>query len=228
MSSLDKLKHSMFYQVLFPPEDQTQSRHFTLRKTYRYQIQPEESIRSATWVVFDLETTGFHKHSDRIIEVGATKYRGQKEIESFSSLVYTDVAIPPTVQSLTGIDPSMLVGKPTMTEVLPQFLEFIQGSLLVCHNSAFDMNMLGAELQRQNIVVDYSCLCTLKMARDLLSHLANKKLVTIAEYFGFSYTTQHRSLEDARVTGQVFQKMLDDAPHLQKWKHMSLYAHTAS
>lgn len=224
-----RLRHSVFHQVLFAPEERCQTpAAFSFRQTYRYRMRDDEELMRVPWVVFDLETTGFHKHADRIIEVGAVKYIGGKEVDGFSSLVHVDIPIPAAVQKLTGIEPSMLEGQRSAHEVIPEFIEFLQGSLLVCHNSSFDMVMLGAELGRQNIQMDYSCLCTLKMAREILAHLPNRKLGTVAEYFALPYETRHRSLADARITAVVLTKMLGLRPELKTWKDTLLYAHPSS
>lgn len=160
------------------------------------------------WVIFDLETTGFSKDADRVIELGGAKYLGGEEVGQFSELVSVDRPIPREVQKITGIDPSMLKGKPTIAEVIPQFIEFIEGSILVCHNSAFDMMMMEAELRRLNICLEYPCVCTLKMSRALLSSLPSRKLVSLAEHYEIPYDTLHRSLDDSRITAQVLLAML--------------------
>lgn len=206
-----KLKHSVFYEVFFPSQQpSTEPQTLSLRQTYRFQAKPHESVNQVPWVIFDLETTGLSKDSDRIIELGGIKYYAQKEVERFSELIYVDRFIPPEVQKLTGIDPSMLEGKPTAQEVIPKFMEFIAGSMLVCHNSHFDMIMMAAELKRQNIVCDHPCLCTLKMSRSLLSELSSRKLSSLADHYKISYSALHRSLDDAKLTASVLFKMLEE------------------
>ena len=222
----NRLKKSVFYQVYFPKvENKPVTKTASFRKFYRNHLKPSAKVLNTSWVVFDLETTGFNKDHDRIIEIGATKYHCGKEIDNFSTLVNVDRSIPEVVKKLTGISESMLIGKPKIFSVIPKFMDFIKGSLLVCHNSSFDMNMLGAELTRHNITMDYDCLCTLKMARDLLHDIADRKLVTIASYYNLSYETQHRSLSDARITAKVLNNLLNDHPSLSTWHDLKEYAH---
>lgn len=223
-----RLKYSAFHQVMFPPTKKDTPDALSLRKMYRYQLDACDKLYDVPWVIFDLETTGFHPHNDRIIEVGAVKIHKSQEVDRFSQLVSIDIPIPMPVQKLTGIVPDMLQGQPNICHVIEKFIEFLQGSLLICHNSAFDMTMLGAELERQNIFMDYSCLCTLKMARHLLHEVPNKKLVTLAQHYEIPYDTQHRSLDDARVTAQVFSKMLEIDPKCQQWSDFTTYAHYPS
>ncbi|MCY4380034.1 MAG: 3'-5' exonuclease [Proteobacteria bacterium] len=221
-----KLKHSPFYSVFFPPKDTTPIKTVSLRQTYRFQVKPEQKIIDVPWVIFDLETTGFSRESDRIIELGGMKYMGTKEVDHFSTLVKVDRVIPKEVQKLTGINPAMLEGKPRISEAIPKFIEFIKGSVLICHNSSFDIPMMEAELSRQNMVLDYPCLCTLKMARDLLSDLPSKKLTSLAEHYQVAYHTQHRSLDDARVTGIVFRNMLESLSLSSTYASLARYYHS--
>lgn len=206
-----KLKYSVFHEVLFPSQPALQvPQQLTLQQTYRLQIRREQRIIEVPWVIFDLETTGLSKESDRIIELGGTKYVQGQQVDQFSTLIYVDRYIPLAVQKLTGIDATMLEGKPTAATVIPEFMRFIEGALLVCHNSQFDMTMLGAELKRQNIVMNYPCVCTLKMARSWLAQLTSRKLSRLADHYSLAYDTLHRSLDDAELTAQVFIKMLEE------------------
>lgn len=206
-----KLKYSVFHEVLFPPQPPAPPpRQLTLQQTYRLQMKPMQRIIEVPWVIFDLETTGLSKESDRIIELGGAKYFQGRQVDQFTTLVYVDRYIPPAVQKLTGIDATMLEGQPTASAVIPEFMQFIEGALLVCHNSQFDMTMLGAELKRQNIIMNYPCVCTLKMARSWLAQLTSRKLSRLADHYSLSYDTLHRSLDDAKLTAKVFIKMLEE------------------
>ena len=221
----NRLKHSIFHKVFFPPKTTQVSDSFYFRKSYRNHLDPNTDIFKTSWVVFDLETTGLNKNVDRVIEIGAVKFIDGEEMDRFSSLVNTTKAIPDLIKNLTGITNQMLEGKPTIDQLIPKLIEFFKGSLLVCHNTAFDMIMLDAELKRINIAIDFDCLCTLKMARDLVVDISDRKLVTLAKYYNLEYTTHHRSLSDASVTGQVLKKILADYPKLKTWNDLRCYAH---
>ena len=206
-----KLKYSVFHEVFFPPQVKTSTHtSLSLRQTYRFQMKSERRIWEVPWVIFDLETTGLSKASDRIIELGGIKYFEGVEVDQFSTLISVDHYIPPEVQRLTGINPAMLTDKPNSLTVIPEFMQFIEGSLLVCHNSNFDMIMLEAELKRQNIIMNHPCLCTLKMARAWLSGLPSRKLSRVADHYDVPYDNLHRSLDDAKLTATIFIKMLEE------------------
>ena len=125
-------------------------------------------------VVFDFETTGLDPSYDKIIEIGAIKICGDKTLAEFESLVRTESPISSVVERITGINDQMLENQPKIEELLPRFLEFIKGSIIVAHNAAFDVAFLKAEAFRQGIELDWSAFCTLKLARNLLQSLIQK------------------------------------------------------
>ena len=105
-------------------------------------------LREVTFVVFDLETTGGSPEEDAVTEIGAVKVRGGEVIGEFATLVDPQRGIPPQIVSLTGITQLMVTGAPPMAEVLPAFLEFAKGAVLVAHNSGFDVSFLKAACRR--------------------------------------------------------------------------------
>lgn len=220
-----QLSYSMFHDVLFPPVDlesmRLQSESFQLRRLKRSIPDPQLILRDATFIVFDLETTGLDFQSDRIIEIGAIKYKNFEPIAEFSTLVQTGIELTDDIIRLTGINPSMLVGQPEITDVLPKFFDFIEGSILVAHNAEFDIGMVKAAANRVGIDLEWPCFCTLKMARELLPALENKKLGTLAEYYGLTFESRHRSIGDVKVTGGVLKGLMTkEAATLKLWSHM--------
>lgn len=211
MSSL--LGYSMFHDVLFPPidssgDDTGAAAVLTLRRVKRFLAEPLLRFRETPIVVFDLETTGLDNQVDRIIEVGAQKYIGGELVGELESFVFTDIELTDEIIKLTGISPAMLVGQPPIDEVLPQFLAFIEGAVLVAHNAEFDIGMIRAACSRLGIDLEWPCFCTLKMARELLPALENKKLDTLARHYGLSFEARHRAIGDIKVTAGVLQGML--------------------
>ena len=110
----------------------------------------EISLRETTFVVVDLETTGGRmtgrdgKPADAITEIGAVKVRGGVVLGEFATLVDPQRSIPPQIVQLTGITTAMVCDAPTIAAVLPMFLEFAHGAVLVAHNARFDMGFLRA------------------------------------------------------------------------------------
>ena len=106
-----------------------------------------EPLREVTFVVVDLETTGGSAQTEAITEIGAVKVRGGEVLGEFATLVDPGRSIPPQITILTGITDSMVYDAPRIDAVLPSFLEFIRGCVLVAHNAPFDVGFLKARLR---------------------------------------------------------------------------------
>lgn len=101
-----------------------------------------------TYVVFDLETTGLSPVNDSIIEIGAVKIQNKKVVDRFSTFVNPKIPIPYNIEQLTGIDDSMVVDADTIENILPEFLKFCDGAVMVAHNAEFDVTFIR-ERQKQ-------------------------------------------------------------------------------
>jgi DNA polymerase-3 subunit epsilon len=164
------------------------------------------SLRETTFVVLDLETTGGAPDGNGITEIGAVKVRGGEELGEFGTLVNPGGPIPPYISVLTGITEAMVLPAPTIDSVLPAFLEFARGAVWVAHNAPFDTGFLKAACARHGypwpkpVVLD-----TVTIARRALSgdEVANRKLETLARFFGSPRLPNHRALADARATVDV-------------------------
>lgn len=229
------LSHSMFHAVVFPdsqvygPGGHSQNANplddsLLLRRLIRFVPSPDTSLEQIPVVVFDFETTGLDPVQDRIIEIGAEKLVGFDVVDSYTTLVTTDVMLTPQIQKLTGITPDMLAGKPEIETALPDFMKFIDGCLLVAHNAEFDMMMLKAEATRLGWEIDLPCFCTLKMARNILPQLENRKLDTLAQHYGLTFGSRHRSAGDVRVTSEVLKNLITvDGDGIECWKDLQPY-----
>lgn len=214
------LAHSMFSRVLFPPATEQEGlTELNLRRSLRYSIPGDLNITEHDLIIFDFETTGLDYDRDRIIEVGAIRVRQGTIIGEFSSLCSTDVIVTEQIEKLTGINKDMLVGQPSFADKLKEFLKFIEGGVLVAHNAEFDLSMLKAACHREGIDFEWPCICTLKLARDLLPDLERKNLDSLAEHYGLSFEARHRSIGDAKVTISVLNHMLEnEGSSLKKWR----------
>jgi DNA polymerase III subunit epsilon len=173
-------------------------------------------LDDVSFVVVDLETTGGSPVDDAITEIGAVRFEGVERVASFQSLVDPERPIPPAITHLTGISDRSVAGAPTLATVLPSFLEFARGAVIVAHNASFDVGFLNANLLR----LDYPTLpapavCTAKLARRLIwPEVPNVRLRTLAGYFRTRVQPTHRALQDAEATGEVLQGLLDVGHHL--------------
>ena len=175
-------------------------------------VTDELPLHEATFVVVDLETTGGDRQNDAVTEIGAVKVRGGEVLGEFATLVNPERGIPPSVVSITGITEAMVHDAPRWDSVLPAFLEFCRGSVLVAHNAPFDIGFLRAGCERLDLawpkpqVVD-----TVKLARRVLTRdeTPNHKLGTLARVLGARTEPVHRALDDARATVDVLHVLLE-------------------
>ncbi len=160
------------------------------------------------YVAFDLETTGLSSQTDRIIEIGAVVMKGGKEVDRFQTFVDPGRKLDKTIVDLTGISDDMLVGAPKIEEVLPKFMEFVAGRVLVAHNSEFDTGFIRAECQRQGIAYHFTSADTLILSQNLLSHLGKFKLDIVANALSLPEFNHHRAADDAVTCGMIMDRLL--------------------
>ena len=170
-----------------------------------------DNLLDSTFVVIDLETTGFNVEHAEVIDIAAVRVEGGIITEKFSSLVYPGFFIPERIRKLTGITNAMLIGQPKIEEVFPEFLEFIGDNILVGHFIEQDIKFLdkyhkrlyGKRFRRPT-------LCTLKLSRKLFPNLKKYSLENLSEFFGYETNGIHRALKDAELTAQIFLRMLNE------------------
>lgn len=161
------------------------------------------------YVVFDIETTGFGPVNDRIIEIGGVKLVEGKVTERFSTFVNPDIPIPFEIEKLTGISDHMVMDAPKIHEVLPRFLNFCEGCILVAHNAAFDMGFITKKARQMGITTDFTVVDTVALARMLLPNLSRYKLHIVAKELGVVLENHHRAVDDADAAASILLKFLD-------------------
>ena len=178
----------------------------------------ESSLRETTFVIVDLETTGGRMTArdghaaDAITEIGAVKVRGGEVLGEFATLVDPQRSIPPQIIQLTGITTAMVCDAPTVAAVLPMFLEFARGAVLVAHNARFDMGFLRAAADECGIRwMRPQALCTVQLARRVLSReeAPSVRLAALARLFAVANEPTHRALDDARATVEVLHALIE-------------------
>jgi DNA polymerase III subunit epsilon len=177
------------------------------------------SLRETTFVVVDLETTGGRAapkfpggQCDAITEIGAVKVRGGEVLAEFATLVDPRRSIPPQIVQLTGITTAMVCNAPTVDAVLPMFLEFSRGAVLVAHNAGFDIGFLRAAASACDIPWPRPpVLCTVRLARRVLTReeAPSVRLAELARLFRAATTPTHRALDDARATVDVLHALIE-------------------
>ncbi len=169
----------------------------------------KEILLESTFVSIDVEATGVDPSKSDIIEIACVRVEGGVITDRFSSLVYPGYPLPQKITDLTGITNAMLVGKPKMEEVLPKFLKFVGDSVIVAHRVDKDMAFIdkyykplyGKRFRHPHI-------CTLNLAKNILTDLRKYSLKDLADYFGIEYKRVHRAMDDAQTTALVFIELL--------------------
>ena len=164
---------------------------------------------SQTFVVFDLETTGFSNKNDKITEIGAVKVKNFEIVDRFNELINPEKDISYKVQELTGITNDLIKDKPTIEEILPRFMEFVGDSVLVAHNAEFDIGFINQKCKEMNIEFKNKSVDTLMLSRILLPHLKRFKLNNLTKELGVPLHNHHRAVDDAAATAQIFIKFLE-------------------
>lgn len=169
-----------------------------------------KSIEETEFVIFDTETTGLApESSDRIIEIAAIRFQGDRQLSSFQSLINPQREVSAAAFAVNRISADMLRGAPLAGEVIPKFLDFIGGCCLCSYNAGFDWEFLNSELKLigQPVLEKIVVVDILKMARRLLPGLERYALWFVAERLGIKTSQQHRALADVELTLAVFQRL---------------------
>ena len=161
-----------------------------------------------TYVVFDLETTGFSAIKDKIIEIGAVKVVNGEITDKYSTFVNPKRPIPFKITQLTSITDEMVMGYPDIETLLPQFLDFVGDAVLVAHNASFDVGFISQNCRYQDIEPHFVSVDTVAMARVLLPTLSRYKLNVVAKALDISLENHHRAVDDAGATAEIFLKFV--------------------
>ena len=172
----------------------------------------DRKINDATYVVFDLETTGLSFRYNRIMEIGAVKVRNGVISEELTLLIDPEQAFGSIVQRLTGLTNEEVKGKPKFADVVDKVLDFFGNAILVTHNAPFDIGHMNAELERlgreplKNPVID-----TVSISRSIFSDRPRHNLGALAKNVGaiYSKSDAHRALYDATVLAKSWIQLID-------------------
>ncbi len=166
--------------------------------------------QEATWVAFDTETSGRYPVESEICEIAAVKWSKGQEVTSFASLVKPTRRMSDEVIRIHGITNEMVETAPTLAEVLPKFVEFISGSVLLAHHAQFDLGFVAASLEACNLPLPIEpAVCTSLLAQATVSETPNHRLQTLAQFYQVNSGQAHRALDDARACLHVALKIFD-------------------
>lgn len=172
---------------------------------------PDTLFQDTVCVIFDVETTGlFAFGGDKICEISALKVKGRSILGRYYSLVNPERAIGPEAFAVHGITQEQVAYAPTLEQILPDFLKFIDEAVLIAYNSDFDVGFINVALLKQSChQMDNKVIDLLVLARRLLPGLSRYNLDTVAEAIGLTHDKRHRAEVDCELTYKVFLHFLD-------------------
>lgn len=175
------------------------------------QPQPIE-LKTANYVVFDVETTGLSVTSNKIIELAGVKMCEGREIGRFAKFINPHEKIPYNITQLTNITDEMVQDAPELEPVIREFVEFVGDSILVAHNARFDMGFMQHALKNLDLpIFTNPVLDTLELARLIHPTLKNHRLNTLAAKYKVSLENHHRAIDDSIALGGILFGLLHDA-----------------
>ena len=191
------------YKTIFP----TPATTVKIASVFTEEVVLPTELTENTYVLFDLETTGLDVMSNGITEIGAVKIIDGKITEQFTTLVKPDYRITEEIVKITGITEEMVKDAPKISTVIPDFMKFIDGAILVAHNADFDVKFLKRFAGAEEYEVKNKVMDTVELARSTLPFLKRHDLHTIADHFGIVFR-HHRALSDAYATAEAFIEMM--------------------
>lgn len=173
-------------------------------------MNPHGQSLESEYVVFDIETTGLSFSKCKIIEIGAVRINKEgKEIDRFSEFVNPGVPIPYNIEKLTSISDETVKDADPIEVVLPKFLEFCKGAMLVAHNATFDTTFIRVVSHQLGLEYDFTAFDTMTIAYIFLPELGRYNLDRLTNYFKLKNAHHHRACDDADVTAKIFMKLME-------------------
>jgi DNA polymerase-3 subunit epsilon/ATP-dependent DNA helicase DinG len=165
---------------------------------------------SRIYVAVDLETTGLNADRDAILEIGAVKFKDERVLDTFHSLINPGRRIPYNIVELTGISQTEADAAPSLFSQLPRLARFVGNHPVIGHNVSFDLGFL----RKHNVLQGNDALDTWELARVLVPHADRYSLGRLAEELEIEMPATHRALDDARVTHALFHALYQRALNL--------------
>jgi len=170
------------------------------------------------FVVIDFETTGLNNTGDKIIEIGALKYKDGQIINQYSTLVNPEIHIPDRIWNLTFISDEDVKDKPKISECIGELIDFIGNLPIVAHNVDFDIGFLltNSYYVKKHINSKYK-IDTVKLSRKIFKELPNHKLPTVKDHLNLDLDS-HRALSDCQVCAEIYLKYCKEKKNVSQEK----------
>jgi DNA polymerase III epsilon subunit family exonuclease len=167
------------------------------------------SLSEATFIVFDIETTGGNPSANGITEICALRFHNGTVVDTFYTLVNPETPIPGLIRRMTGITPAMVKDAPVIASILPELLAFLGDSILVSHNTQGDLTFLRYfALKYEKVSLENFYLCTHLLGEKMWPESPRKNLGGLAEFLGVELHTVHRAQADTHLTLELFKRIL--------------------
>ena len=160
-----------------------------------------------TFVALDIETTGLNPAEDKIIEIGMAKISDGEIVDSYSTLVNPGIKISERITMITGITDDMVEGKPAITEIISDIVDFTKDMPILGHNVIFDYSFIKKAAVNSGLDFKKSGIDTLKLSRRLLPEVPHKTLEYLCGYFGIDAGNSHRAYDDALRAMKLYEKL---------------------
>lgn len=162
------------------------------------------------FAITDIETTGGKAEEGSITEIAIVLHDGEKEVDSFQTLINPGKRLPPFVVQLTGITDSMLAQAPTFAEVADEIYDFLKDAVFVAHNVNFDFNFIKEEFRAVGYAWTPTRLCTIRLSRKAFPDLHRYGLDNLCRELGIRNESAHRAMGDTKATVKVFERVIEE------------------
>lgn len=164
-------------------------------------------MKLSNFTFVDVETTGLDPQNDSVIEVGILRVENGKLVKTYKSCVNPKKPVSIEIQRITGIGRVELMLAPTFDKIAPEIAPIFSNSIIVAHNSSFDVEFLENEFRRLNMDFTYPHICTIKLCKELYPFFLRYDLGTVLKKLKVQYGTRHRAYEDASYVWEAFKKI---------------------
>lgn len=169
-------------------------------------------VSELSFVAFDTETSGAFPIKEDIVEFGAVKWRGGKEVDKIEFLFKPRKPMSDFIIGIHGITNEMVTNSPLIGEHLQEIKNFLKDSIPVAHHAPFDMGFMMVEFEKASIKSPHlPVLCTSLLSRKLIPETIDHKLQTLVKHFQFNSLAAHRAYEDARSCMMVLNQCIERA-----------------
>ncbi len=165
-------------------------------------------MKSKHYTIIDIETTGGDPRKDRITEIAAYRFDGEKVVDSLETLINPGIPIPPFITRITGINNEMVQSAPKFFEVAKRLVEITQDSVFVAHNVRFDYSFIQREYRNLGYTFSRKKLCTIQLSKKLIPEAPSYGLTKLCNYVGITNEDRHRAAGDAKATLELFQQLI--------------------